>query len=172
MINNIIFVLLAFFAYLNAAVKFTNISGVNSVYLTSSKAYTCSDTDASNYLAGNNFYNDIPVFWNDISQGITEKHKALGYLDVLVAVFISNITGDTNINLWYMHGDADRRDEQDIRAWCDGALYEMIDNNYKSMTYDLTYFVSYNTGKSGDFTVLRFRVTDNFTGPYKIYLGR
>ena len=159
--------------------KFTGpVTNYDVIYLNSSKEYLTSEVKATNsYDAGDELYNDISIYWKDISSGISAKNEALGFVDVLVSVTIKDIPGISN--KWYMYGDIDRIDDQDMRAWCDNALYEMIDTAYKAdlaknESYSTHPFIPYTTSSalSEDFTVLRFKVPEKVYGPYKIFIGR
>ena len=93
------------------------------VFAGAGKKYQTTPDGANACLAGTMFLNDYPFFWVDISRAITPQHRALGFMDVLVTVFIEDAPGVSvsgpgiapYTNGGRMRGDSDKRDAQDLR---------------------------------------------------------
>jgi len=132
------------------------------------KKYTCSATEASNYKAGLDFYYGTPIPWVDISDYLTEQNNALGFVDIMVTVIITNVYFTNYEKQWRIYADDDRRREYDLQVSSDNTLYELLDPTYKKLTYD-----QYNAyGYSKQFITLRFYVPRKINYDYKVYLGR
>ncbi|NQY73683.1 MAG: hypothetical protein HRT90_02870, partial [Candidatus Margulisbacteria bacterium] len=135
------------------------------ILLYKSEAYTCSVAASSDFIAGTAFYNATSVPWVDISSKITKKHKALGYIDIMVTCVMTNEGNSAFDNRWRMQGDDDKRADYDFQAYADGVLYEVISSDIKyenNSDYILW-------GNSGDFKAIRFQVPETIGNEYKIF---
>lgn len=162
------------------------------VFVASGKKFSTSPDGANGTLAGDAFFADTPFFYTDCARGITAQHRALGFIDLLVTVFMDDAPGVSvsgpgvapYTNGWRMMGDSDRRDSQDIRVVADGSLFEFLDTRYKSQ---YSYNVSYDNGVlaimtfpprnssrtyySGEYAVLRMEVPRYPVKQYSVYVG-
>jgi len=110
---------------------------------------------------------DTPVPWIDISKYITDAHKALGFIDIILTVVADEAT-DYNDPEWRLYGDSDDRWLHDLRASCDGKLYDMIDPEAKKPWEGKLF----SHADCGDYCILRFAVPSEIFGKYKIFLGK
>ncbi len=166
----------------------------NKVYLGASRLYNQLYSSSINN-AGQYFFNDYPVYYLDIRKGITDRHRALGFMDIMVCVMISPFFNAASVaNPWHMYGDADNRGDLDLRAMDgDGTLWDMIDTNYKpsfrksavfssasaslwlsGSNHTINNFTTANAyyPKSGEYVVARFAVPTLASGAYSLFLGR
>ncbi len=176
---------LSAFIYTNATtggrVLYAAISNItNKIYLGSSPVYTGAGKTANN--AGTGLDNDYPIYYTDFGSKLTARHRALGFIDVMISVDINPYT-----SVWRMYGDGDRRDDSDYRA-VDGnsTVWELGDTNYRSYHRGLATTISnmwltttnYNYGsqlylaKSGEFCVARMLVPRYVTPVYGLFLGK
>jgi len=105
--------------------------------------------------------------WIDISNYITKADLARGFVEVAVSFY-----GTDNIR-WIMIGDNDAGDEKDLRAYCDGVIYELLDTQYKTVSLDSVYPKDdkYVGAMSGSWVVLRFALPKEIQSYYKLYIG-
>lgn len=156
---------------------------------TYNKLYASSINSAAQY-----FDNDYQIYYQDIRKGITDRHRALGFMDIMVCTMTDPVT-----NLWRMYGDGDNRNDTDLRAVDgDNTIWDMIDTNYKPSYRTLTtanvsgpgssptlWLTGTNpslnntvtTGNSyyargGEYVVARFSVPSVPSGAYSLFLGR
>jgi len=157
-------------------------------YVLSGKAYTCTPAQAdASQTAAEAVRNDLVFPWVDITDAISEWDVKRGFIDLMVTVFVTNVTNSDGIpNTWHVVYDYDTRTSTyDIRASCAGELFEMIDIRYKYNAYapDNTktnygdrYFnwsgYTYNAFRSGHFTIMRMAVPEALNGKYKVYIGQ
>ncbi|MBL8992428.1 MAG: PKD domain-containing protein [Spirochaetia bacterium] len=166
----------------------------NKTYLGSSRLYNQLYTSSINN-AGQYFFNDYPIYYQDISKGITDRHRALGFMDIMICVMIDPIVNSAGVlNPWHIYGDADNRSDLDIRAVDgDNTIWDMIDTNYKpsfrkaavftsasasvwlsSTNHTVNNFTTANAyyPKSGEFVIARFGMPSVASGDYSLFLGR
>lgn len=158
----------------------------NKVFLTSSRVYEGNQKKDGN--AGQGIDNDYPIYFKDIAPKITDRHRALGFIDVMVSLDIDPLTVP-----WRMFGSTDRRDDQDIRA-VDGSstIWPLSDTNYRviyragpanaSLNYNSsnvwltttnpTFAGHTYLAKSGEYCVARFAVPRSPVSVYGLFLGK
>lgn len=143
----------------------------NAVEIYAPSAYTCDLSQAGNplYKAAEKMANSDAASWVDIASYITDAHMAQGFVDILVSVDIStaNLPGGVDPE-WYINGDSDKQDESDIRASCDGVVYDLIDPNFKTAIGSI---LSANA-KTREYVTMRFKLPEKIYNDYKIYLGK
>lgn len=128
---------------------------------------------------------DYPFYWVDISKGITDKHRALGFMDVIVTMYIVEFPTNNFTNWWRFNGDGDTRGDTDIRAMGDGVIYELLDYRYhgrninaigNSTTSSIIVFSNATTtstsGKSGEYGILRMEIPRGKLSSYNLFLGK
>lgn len=119
--------------------------------------------------------------WVDITDYITDAHRAQGYIELTVQVEVDPPyvpgTGDSG-DSFYFAKDDDRYGDYDIRAVCDGVRYEMIVEDLKKGNYS-SYPIQPDGGQNQDGIwaplnnqiTLRFEVPYQVLGYYKIFIG-
>jgi hypothetical protein len=150
----------------------------NKIFLGQSRLYSVDDNFST--APASDFNNDYPIYFLDVSRGITKVHQALGYMDVMICLMISPAQ-----KRWRMHGDSDSRNDYDFRAVDgDGILYDLIDTNYKANyrnnSYDATVVQLTATNLSansysaygGEYVVARFAVPRKTPSAYNLTLGK
>lgn len=134
-----------------------------------SKEYKCEVWEAGPHLykAARQFNDDHTVNWVDISPFIEPHHLAQGFVDVLVTVDMHKIEG-VELPKWYMLGDMDNGQNNDIRAYCDGVFYDLIDTEFKTFTGN----VFETEASTGQYVTLRFGLPKKIRSYYKIFIGK
>jgi len=134
-----------------------------------SKVYVCEEWEAEPPIdkVANLLGKDATANWLNISQWITPAHLAQGFIDVIVTVGIGEIPGVDQPG-WYMRGDADDQGEQDMRALCSGAFYDLIDLDFKTTTGN----IFEKPAGDGQYVVLRFGLPSVIGNYYRIYIGK
>lgn len=105
--------------------------------------------------------------WVNITDYISAADRARGFIEVAVLFY-----GSDNAR-WKLIGDDDSGAEKDIRAYCDGVIYELKDARYKSSTKDTVYPIDgrYSGASPNSWIVLEFLVPSQIQNFYKLYIG-
>ncbi len=105
--------------------------------------------------------------WVDISEYITAADKARGFVEIGVSFY-----GSDNAR-WKLVGDDDAGGEKDLRAYCDGILYELRDTRYKNTSKDTVYPLDgrYSGASPDSWITLEYLVPKNIQNYYKVYIG-
>jgi|GEM_PF-1760959 len=128
----------------------------------------CSELEAKEEVAAKALVAQEISPWIDISRYLTSADKARGFVEI----GISFIGGSDE--RWIFMGDDDGGGDNDLRALCDGVIYEVIDERYKTSQYQTVVFPlggKYTGAKSGSLAVIPFGVPRNIYENYKIFLG-
>lgn len=162
------------------------------VFIANGKKYSTTVDGANATLGGDLFYNEAPFFWIDLAAGLNEKHRALGFIDLLLTVEIEDAPGLSTSELgmapytngWRMAGDSDKKDSQDIRAVADGQVMEFLDTRYKCSYYygddyyDGRLFImttppqnASKTYYAGEYGILRMEVPRYPVRNYAFFIG-
>lgn len=141
--------------------------GVEEIY--ASENYTCKLKEAGPtlYKAISELGDSRTVNWVDISSRIRPYHLAQGFIDILLTVDMHEIE-EVTLPKWYMLGDSDQENESDIRAFCNGVFYDLIDTDFKSVTGN----VFTRDAKTEEYIILRFEVPQRIGDYYKIFIGK
>lgn len=156
------------------------------IYLGSSRSYEGFQKQDGN--AGASLDADYPIYFMDIASKVTDMHRALGFIDILVSLDIDPLTVP-----WRMFGSTDQRNDNDLRAVDGGStIWPLSDTNYRaifragagnaSLSYNnnALWLTTTNTAlgaqtylaRSGEYCVARFAVPRSPASVYGIYLGR
>lgn len=105
--------------------------------------------------------------WVDITDYISAADKARGFIEVAVLFY-----GSDNAR-WKLIGDDDSGAEKDMRAYCDGVIYELKDARYKSSTKDTVYPIDgkYSGASPGSWVIFEFLAPQQIQNFYKLYIG-
>lgn len=105
--------------------------------------------------------------WVDISNYITPADKARGFVEIAVSFY-----GSDNAR-WKLVGDDDAGAEKDLRAYCDGILYELKDTRYKNTSKDTVYPLDgrYSGASPDSWITLEYIVPKDIQNYYKVYIG-
>lgn len=105
--------------------------------------------------------------WIDITDFISPADKARGFVEVGVSVYASDNAR------WKLIGDDDGGAEKDIRAYCDGIIYEIKDARYKNALKDTVFPVDgkYSGASPNSWVIFEFLVPSNIQNFYKVYIG-
>ncbi len=105
--------------------------------------------------------------WIDISNYISAADKVRGFVEIAVSFY-----GSDNAR-WKLVGDSDSGDEKDLRAYCDGILYELKDSRYKSTSKDTVYPLDgrYTGASPNSWVTLEYLVPKDIQSYYKVYIG-
>lgn len=96
----------------------------------------CSKEESLERVAVNAFNNGTAFLWTDINSALKDYHYRLGFIDLIVTVKVTYnpdflpLANSSQI-MWIQDRDRESITASDIRAYSDGVIYEMIDNNYK-----------------------------------------
>jgi len=134
-----------------------------------SEEYKCEVWEAGPHLykAAKLLNESNTVNWVDISPFIEPYHLAQGFVDVLVTVDMHKIEG-VDLPKWYMLSDMDNSQNNDIRAYCDGVFYDLIDPRFKTFTGN----VFETEASTGQYVALRFGLPKKIRSYYKIFIGK
>ncbi|MEN3014356.1 MAG: PKD domain-containing protein [Endomicrobiia bacterium] len=105
--------------------------------------------------------------WIDITNYISLADKARGFVEIGVLFY-----GSDNAR-WKLIGDDDAGAEKDLRAYCDGIVYELKDSRYKHPMKDVVYPIDgrYTGAVSNSWIIFEFLVPDKIQDFYKLYIG-
>jgi hypothetical protein len=128
----------------------------------------CSELEAKEEVAAKALTAQEISPWIDISKDITEADKARGFVEIGISF------NGGNDERWIFIGDDDSGGDNDLRALCDGVIYEVVDERYKTSQYQTVVYPlggKYDGAKSGSLMVIPFGVPRNIYENYKIFLG-
>jgi|YNPBryBLVA2012_1023415.scaffolds.fasta_scaffold00041_11 hypothetical protein len=134
---------------------------------------TCSALEAQYGVAANRFVSRELAPWLDITGNITAADRARGFVETAISLESS----DNNVR-WSLGSDTDGGDTLDMRAFCDGVLYDINNERLKGfdpyadlLVYPVAARFIAQGAKVGHKCMIEYKVPRMISNFYKMYIG-